>query len=46
MAKRYLKENIRYDWGARELEALETYYELAAKHGIVEQAGTPVFYRL
>ena len=34
------------DWGARELEGLETYYELAHKHGIVDEARTPVFYRL
>jgi chorismate dehydratase len=46
LAKQYLKENVRYDWGARELEGLETYYELAHKHGIVDEARTPVFYRL
>ena len=41
---RYLKENMRYDCGARELEGLATYYELAQKHGVVARAGTPVFY--
>jgi len=44
-AQRYLKENIRYDWGTRELEGLKTFYELALKHGIVDDAGTPTFYR-
>ena len=44
-ARRYLRENIRYDWGPRELEGLKTYYELALKHGIVDDAGTPTFYR-
>ena len=43
-AGRYLKENIRYDWGWRELEGLTTYYELALKHGIVPEIGTPEFY--
>jgi hypothetical protein len=42
--KRYLRENIRYDWGPRELEGLRAYYELALKHGIVERGETPVFY--
>ena len=44
-ARQYLKENIRYDLGTRELEGLKTYYELALKHDLVEQAGMPVFYR-
>ena len=42
--KRYLRENIRYDWGPRELEGLRAYYELALKHGIVERGASPVFY--
>lgn len=42
--RRYLKENMRYDWGARELEGLKTYYELALKHGVVDEIRTPVFY--
>lgn len=43
--QRYLRDNIRYDWGPRELEGLRAYYELALKHGIVERGPTPVFYR-
>ena len=43
--RRYLKDNIRYDWGPRELEGLKTYYELAHKHELVDTAATPVFYR-
>jgi chorismate dehydratase len=42
--RRYLKENIRYDMGTRELEGLKTYYELALKHDLVESAAAPVFY--
>ena len=43
-ARRYLRENIRYDWGARELSGLGTYYDLALKHGLVEAVTRPVFY--
>ena len=31
--------------GARELEGLRAYYELAFRNGLVQCAGTPVFYR-
>ena len=43
--RQYLKENIRYDWGARELEGLSTFYELAQKHDLIGEASSPVFYR-
>jgi chorismate dehydratase len=42
--RRYLKENIQYGWGARELEGLRTYYDLAVAHGVIEEARPPVFY--
>ena len=42
--QRYLRENIRYDWGARETEGLRAYYELAARHGVVDAPGDVVFY--
>jgi chorismate dehydratase len=42
--RQYLRENIRYDWGSRELEGLQTYYELALKHGLVDSVSLPVFY--
>jgi chorismate dehydratase len=45
IGRRYLRENIRYDWGPRELEGLRAYYELASRNGIVYNASTPVFYR-
>lgn len=44
IARRYLKENIRYELGTREIEGLRTYYELAMKHGVVEEIGVPDFY--
>ena len=46
LGQRYLRENVRYDWGPRELEGLRAYYELANKHGIVDRGATPVFYRV
>jgi chorismate dehydratase len=33
----YLRENIRYTLGAREEAGLRTYYELALKHGVVDE---------
>ena len=44
VGRRYLRENIRYDWGPRELEGLRAYYELALKHGLVERGESPTFY--
>lgn len=44
VGRRYLRENIRYDWGPRELEGLRAYYELALKHRLVERGESPVFY--
>jgi chorismate dehydratase len=42
--KRYLRDNISYDWGPRELEGLRAFYELALKNGIVERGESPTFY--
>lgn len=44
LGRRYLRENVRYDWGTRELEGLRAYYELALKHEIVDEIRQPVFY--
>ena len=41
----YLKDNIRYTMGEREEAGLLAYYDLAERHGIVDAAVTPVFYR-
>ena len=41
----YLRENIRYTLGEREEAGLLTYYDLAERHGIVEDAMPPIFYR-
>ncbi len=42
--RRYLKENMRYGLGPRELEGLRTYYDLAVTYGVIEEAQQPVFY--
>jgi predicted solute-binding protein len=44
LGRRYLRENVRYEWGARELAGLQTYYELALKHGVIEQKSEVWFY--
>jgi len=38
LARRYLKDNIRYDLGEREVEAVERFHVLARKAGIVTRA--------
>ena len=43
VCRAYLRDNIKYRLGDRETEGLRRYYELAAKHGLVERAG-PVEY--
>jgi chorismate dehydratase len=42
--ERYLKENIRYGWGDRELEGLLAYYDLAVTYGVIGESRQPVFY--
>ena len=44
LGQQYLRENIKYDWGPRELEALRLYYDLAFQHGVVDKVAAPVFY--
>lgn len=40
----YLRENIKYALGEREQAGLRMYYELAAKHEVVERVKAPFFY--
>jgi chorismate dehydratase len=44
LCRAYLRENISYALGEREQAGLRRYYELAAKHGLVEAALAPAFY--
>jgi chorismate dehydratase len=41
----YLRENIRYRLGEREEAGLLAYFDLAERHGIVDEAVPPLFYR-
>lgn len=40
----YLRENIQYDLGERQIAGLRRYYELAARHGLIDAPREPVFY--
>jgi chorismate dehydratase len=44
LGRAYLRENISYVLGEREQAGLRRYYELAAKHGLVDAALAPAFY--
>jgi chorismate dehydratase len=44
IAQRYLRENLRFDLGPREVLALETYYRDAADVGGIRTAVTPAFF--
>jgi chorismate dehydratase len=41
----YLRENIRYTLGEHEQSGLMAYYDLAERHGIVDDAVPPLFFR-
>lgn len=45
LGRRYLRDNISYTLGEREQAGLRRYFELAGKHGVVDSARTPEFYR-
>jgi predicted solute-binding protein len=44
IAQRYLRENLRFDLGVREVQALETYYREAAALGGIRGAVSPAFF--
>lgn len=43
LGRAYLRENIYYAMGDREVAGLRRYYELARRHGVIETAKEPVF---
>lgn len=43
-AQRYLRENMRYGLGAREIEAIRTYYAEVVALGLASEAGDPRFF--
>ena len=40
----YLRENVKYALGEREIAGLRRFYELAAEVGVLPSAETPRFY--
>jgi chorismate dehydratase len=44
LCRAYLRENIRYSLDGRAADGLRRYYELAARHGLVDVVRAPVFY--
>jgi chorismate dehydratase len=44
MGRAYLRDNISYTLGEREIAGLGRYYELAERHGVIERRRQPAFY--
>jgi chorismate dehydratase len=44
LCQAYLRENIQYHLGGRELAAIREYYRLAAKHGLIDSPREILFY--
>ena len=44
LGQAYLRDNIQYLMGDREIAGLRRYYELAARHGLIQTPREPLFY--
>jgi chorismate dehydratase len=44
LGRAYLRDNIRYNLDEASAAGLAKYYELAARHGVIDSVRTPVFY--
>jgi len=44
LGRRYLRENMRYRLGSREAEGLQRYWDLAAKHRVVDHSDAIAFF--
>ena len=44
LGRAYLRDNIEYTLDTAAEQGLRRYYALAARHGVVSEAGEPVFY--
>ena len=44
LGQAYLRDNIYYGMGEREIAGLRRYYELAGRHGLIDPVREPVFY--
>ena len=44
LGRRYLRENMKYRLGVREIQGLQRYFDLAARHGVVERSAPIEFF--
>lgn len=44
LSQAYLRDNIHYVMGDREMAGVRKYYELAARHGLIQAPRQPIFY--
>lgn len=44
LGQTYLRENIQYQMGEREIAGVRRYFDLAARQGLIEASRTPTFY--
>jgi chorismate dehydratase len=44
LGRAYLRDNIKYVMGERETAGVRRYYELAARHGLIDRPREPLFY--
>ena len=44
LGRQYLRDNIQYDLQSQDLAGLRRYYELAAKHGLIDSPREPMFF--
>lgn len=44
LGRRYLRDNIQYDLQSQDIAGLRRYYELAAKHGLIDSPREPMFF--
>ncbi len=44
LGRAYLRDNIKYVLGEREAAGLQRYYDLAARHGVIDRVRTAEFF--
>nr|MBA2304434.1 hypothetical protein [Acidobacteriota bacterium] len=45
LGRAYLRDNIQYAMGERETAGLRAYFELAARHSLIDAPREPLFYQ-
>jgi len=44
LGQAYLRDNIQYDLGARQVQGIRAYYALATRHQLIDAPRQPLFY--